>query len=91
VHDRRGQLPQYAPHPQIGSRILARPLIQRHHFDVVSLDSPSELGIETRQANDRVSVSLGRQAIDEIDEPILESAIVEAMDDVHDQWQAARH
>ena len=92
MDDRRAELAQQAPHAAVGGEVLARPLVERNHLDIGATDALAELLAESRQADDRVPVAFGRQAVDEIDEPVLQPAEVEPMDDVRDQRRAGmRH
>ena len=84
MHDVGAQPAQMTEHAQVGVRILALAFVDRHHLDVVARHPPPELAV-SGETQDRVAEPLRRQAVDQIDEPVLESAIVEAVDQMRDE------
>src|SRR5262249_37189630 len=75
---------QQPPDLDVEPRDFAGRLMKGVALDVGATDAQAEIRV-VRDADDGVAVALGRHVIDEVDEAVLHSARLEAVDDVRDQ------
>src|SRR4029077_13364907 len=88
MYDARPQLPQKLPDLHIEAWCLARRLVERVTLDARPSYAEPEVRI-VRDAHDGVAVSLRRHVVEEINEPVLPSSGLQAVDHVGDQGGAA--
>src|SRR5262245_29248305 len=69
----------------ISDRIVATTLTQRKHPYVLPLDTRLDVA-HLRQRNDDMSHRIARQTVNQVDETVLETPVIEAMHDVHHDW-----
>ena len=61
------------------------PLVQGEHLDICALDATAKFRVVIAQADDDMAIALGRQVVDQVHQPVFQTAIVEAVNDMRDQ------
>ncbi len=86
MHDGRAQLAeQRRSKPRIQPDGVTRRLAQRHELHVVALNASTELGRDLGQCHHGVAVRRLRHVVDQVDDPVLQSAGVEPEEQMHHQ------
>ena len=83
MDDVRPQGTQHLPQSDMDPRVLAFALVQGMQADIVAPDAQAEVGV-VRHANDGVAKAIRRHMVDQVDQPVLHPANVQAVDHVRD-------
>ena len=88
VHDRRAPFAEQFQQARVELDAVARGLVKGKALDVAALNAAAEGRRHVRQRDDRVPIGRRREMVDQVDDTVLETTGVEAVDDVNYQGRA---
>jgi hypothetical protein len=90
LHDGRAQLPQQAPQLRVQLHALAWWLVQGDAIDVSTLQAQAEVG-DLGQRDHHMPVGIGRHVVDQVDDAVLQTSGVEAVEDMGNERRQGPH
>ena len=85
MHQRRPHLTQQAHQARRDAKALARRLVQRVNLHVIALHAPEKIAVNLGQRDHRMAEPISRQAVDQVDDTVLQPADVEPMQHMRHQ------